>query len=171
MKLLLIFISVSLAAIFAACDVRSDIAKKNMEKYVSTPTPLISPTPAGTPIDPADIVEVDVGREGRTIFVDGDKQNKSAACTKFDRIMVNGNGSLITLKGACQQIMINGDQNTIMADAGLEYVFNGTNNTVKYLRFVNGKQPIVTENKAGNVAEKISAKAATGDKSPRKIVK
>ena len=171
MKLLLIVISVSLAAIFAACDVRSDIAKKNMEKYVSTPTPLISPTPAGRPIDPADIVEVDVSQEGRTIFVDGDKQNKSAACTKFDRIMVNGNRSLITIKGACRQIMINGDANTITAAAALEYVFNGSDNTVKYSRFVNGKQPTVTENKAGNVVEKISAEAVTGDKPPRKIVK
>ena len=46
--------------------------------------------------------------------------------------------------------------------AATEFVFNGSENTVKYSRFVNGKQPNIVENKPGNVIEQVSAEAATG---------
>lgn len=90
-------------AILASCDVRSEIAKKNMEKHISTPTPSVSPTPIGTPIAPADIVDVDVDLEGDLISVNGYNQNKTTACTKFNRIMLNGDANLISIKGVCRQ--------------------------------------------------------------------
>jgi len=160
MKILLLILFVSLIPIVAACDVRSEIAKKNMDKFVSSPTPPMSPTPVGTPIDPADIVEVNVNLKGKTIYVDGDKQRRAAACAQFDRVMVNGDNSEIKVNGACSQIMINGDGNKITADAVSEFVLNGSENTVRYSRFVNGKLPSVIENRAGNIIEKISVNAA-----------
>lgn len=151
-------------AILASCDVRSGIAKKNMEKYTLTPTqiPGILPTPAGTPIAPADIVEVDVNLDGDLIPINGYGQNKTTACTKFNRVMVNGDANKVTIKGVCRQIMINGDKNEITADAAMEFVFNGSENIVRYSRFPNGKRPSVIENRAGNIVERISPGATNG---------
>jgi hypothetical protein len=149
---------------------RSGIAKKEMEKYELAPTPTFAPQPTGTPIDPKDIVQVDVFQEGDTISIDGLKQNKSAACKKYDRVTVNGDDSMITVKGACRQIMVNGDRNKITADAAAEFVFNGSENIVKYSRFANGKQPSVMDNQGGNVVEKAPAQRAT-DQQKQKSVK
>jgi hypothetical protein len=171
MKVSITIFLLSSLAILASCDVRSETAKKSMEKYTSSPTPPIpTPTPA-TPIDPADIVEVDVNQEGDTIFIDGFEQKKTASCTKFNKIMLNGDKNTVTIKGACRQIMINGDGNKVTADAAKELVFNGSENTLSYSRFANGKQPLVTENRAGNVIEKVSAKAVTNGKPQNKVVK
>jgi hypothetical protein len=64
--------------------------------------------------------------------------------------------------------MINGDNNQVTADAAAEFVLNGTSNSLKYARFVNGKQPLIADNQAGNTVEKIAfdpAKARTQTKS------
>lgn len=154
-----VFITIScvlLIAILAACDLRSGIARDNMEKYTSTPTPSISPTPTLEPIDPADIVEVDTSQEGTTISINGYGLSKTTACTKFNPVMLNGDTNVVTIKGTCRQVMVNGDKNRIAADAAMEFVINGSENTVSYSRFANGKRPSVIENKTGNTIEKIS---------------
>lgn len=158
MRILFTISCVLLIATLASCDLRSEIAKNNMEKYVATPTPPISPTPTIEPVDPADVVAVDTSLQGDTISIAGDKQNKTAACTKFNRVAVNGDDSVVTIKGVCRQIMINGDKNKITADAAMEFVLNGSQNTVRYSRFPNGKRPSVIENRAGNIIEKVSSK-------------
>jgi hypothetical protein len=170
MKTLIISFLVLWIAILTSCDMRSGIAKKEMEKYELAPTPTIAPQPTGTPIDPADIVQVDVYQEGDTISIDGLKQNKTAACTKYNRVTVNGDDSIVTVKGACRQMMINGDRNKVTADAAMEFVFNGSENVVKYSRFPNGKQPSVIDNRGGNVVEKIPAQGTT-DQQRQKSVK
>jgi hypothetical protein len=81
---------------------------------------------------------------------------KKASCDKFNQVMVNASGSVVTIDGICRQIMVNGSGNQITADAAAEFVFNGADNSLKYARFVNGKQPLVTENQSGNVVEKIA---------------
>ncbi len=157
MKNLLAITCVLSIAILAACDLRSGIAKDNMEKYTSTPTPAPSgsPTPTPEPIDPADIVEVDASQDGPTISINGHDQDKTIACTKFNSVMVNGDTNAVTIKGACRQVMINGDKNKITAEATMGFVINGSENTVSYSRFANGKRPSVIENKTGNTIEKI----------------
>lgn len=166
MKVLLATLFIFLFVI-AGCDLRSETAKKEMEKFTSSPTPTILKTPTPEPIDPADIVNVDTNIEGDAVSINAFKENKNAACPKFNRLMVNGDDNVVAIKGACRQIMINGDRNKITADAAMEFVFNGSDNTVKYSRFANGKRPSVVENRAGNVVEKISATA----QSKTKIVK
>src|SRR5436190_8213681 len=121
MKTLVISFLVLITAILTSCDMRSGIAKKEMEKYDLAPTPTFAPQPTGTPIDPMDIVQVDVYQEGDAISFDGIKLNKTAACTKYNRVKVNGDENVITVKGACRQIMINGDRNKVTADGSAEY--------------------------------------------------
>jgi hypothetical protein len=125
-----------------------------MEKFSGSPTPSVSPTSTPTSIDPADIVQVDTSPDGKTLTVDGHMQKRTVDCKGFDRVMINGNGSAVTVTGACRQIMVNGNGNQITADAASEFVFNGTGNSMKYARFVNGKQPLVIENRSGNIIEK-----------------
>jgi hypothetical protein len=156
MKTLLTAVSLVLIAMFASCDMRSGTAKEEMEKFSGSPTPTISPTPTPTPINPADIVQVDTNQEGDTLTVNGTKQNKTVPCKKFDQVMINASASTVTVTGVCRQIMVNGSGNQITADAAMDFTFNGTDNTLKYARYANGKQPLITQNQAGNTVDKIA---------------
>lgn len=154
MRISLVIFFTLLIAAFACCDLRSETAKKEMEKFTSSPTPPILPTPEPRPISPSEVIAVDTNLEGDTISIDGHDQKKTAACTKFNQVRINGDGNKITVTGACRQIMINGDRNQITAVGSMEFIFNGSENTVKYTHFVNGKVPVTTKNRDGNVIEK-----------------
>jgi hypothetical protein len=161
----------TVAAFIAGCDLRSDTAKREMEEFSGTPTPTMSPTPTEAPIDPLDIVTVDTGTVGTTISVSGGDKKESVTCKTFDRVMVNGNRSVVTVKGACRLVIINGDSNQITADAFMDIVINGSGNTVTYSRYVNGKRPVINNNAEGNTVEKASAAEVTGTPSKNKSAK
>jgi len=171
MRILYPLFIVFMIAIAVSCDLRSGIAKQNMEKYVSTPTPPISPTPTPEAVDPADIVSVDTSVQGDMISINGYELNQTKDCTKFNRLMINGDDNVVTIKGVCRQIMINGDRNKVTADAATEFVLNGSENIVRYSRFPNGNRPTVIENRPGNVIEKAAAEAMTTNQKQYKIVK
>jgi hypothetical protein len=156
----LLRITIFLVFVFAAsvaCDLRSGTAKKEMERFdTPPPAPLPLPSAAASPVDPADVVEVDTSTEGEIVGVNGYSENKSVSCNKFDRVMVNGGRNSLTVKGPCRRIMVNGDDNRISADAVMDIVFNGSGNSVTYSRAVNGKRPTVTQNQQGNTVEQIS---------------
>jgi hypothetical protein len=157
MKYILPIFALSVAML-AACQ-PSGTAKNEMEKFSGTPTPYPSPTPLATPIDPADIVQVDTSLDGDILTVNGDGLKKTLDCTKYNHVMINGNASVVTIKGACRKLTVNGDGTQITADAVMEFVFNGTDNKATYSRFPNGKRPTVTENQQGNVVEQAPAAA------------
>lgn len=158
MKNLIAICCLLAVATFAACDLRSGTAKQEMEKFSGSPTPPISPTPTPEPIDPADIVNVDTSQTGPSISIDGYEIKRSVNCTKYNRVLVNGDKSTITIKGVCRQVMINGDKNSVTADAAMEFVINGSENTVSYSKFANGKRPSVIENKPGNTIEQAAVR-------------
>jgi hypothetical protein len=139
-----------------------------MEKFTSSPTPPIVAPPTPTPVDPADAVSVDTGIESGRISIDGYEKQTSATCSKLDRVRVNGDRNKITIKGVCRQIMVNGDSNEVNADAAIEFVFNGMENRLQYSRYPNGKAPIVTENRPGNIIEKSTAGTLTSRDSKTK---
>ena len=157
MRISIILCSLMLVVSFAGCDMRSGTAKEEMEKFSGTPTPARTPVPAEIPVDPADVIRVETDVPGETVSVYGADLKKSVVCSKFNRVMVNGNRNVVTVKGACQRIMVNGDGNEVISDATLEFVLNGNKNTVNYSRFVNGKRPIVNDNGDENIIEKTSA--------------
>ena len=147
-------------------DYRSGTAREEMEKFSGTPTPTIAPAPVVTPVDAGEIIQVDTNQDGGILTVNGHMQKQTVNCAKYDRVYVNGSGTTAIIKGACRQIMINGDKDQITADAATEFVFNGTGNEVTYMRFVNGKQPSIVENMAGNDVQKVPfASAATATRS------
>ena len=114
-----------------ACDVRSDTAKREMEKFTGTPTPVPSPTPTEAPIDPAAIVQADTNGLGELIDLYTNTGKKSVECKKFERVEIYANGSELTVKGVCRQIKISGDNNKINADAVMALIFAGDNNTIR----------------------------------------
>jgi len=170
MKILLLSLTIFLIVTLTACQ-PSGTAKNEMEKFSGTPTPYpsFSPTPEETPINPADIVQVDTSLDGDVLTVNGDGLKKTVDCKKYDQVMINGNSITATIKGACRRITVNGDGNQVTADAVMELVFNGTENKITYSHFPNGKRPSVTENQKGNVIEQVPAE--TSKKPGTKVVK
>jgi hypothetical protein len=160
-------------SILVSCDLRSGTANEEMEKFSATPTPTppVSSSPAATPIDPADIVQIDTGLEGKMLTLNGEAQRKTINCNEFNPVMIDGDHNIVTVDGACQRIMVNGDRNEISADAAMEFVFNGTENTLRFTRYPNGKRPSIVDNGSGNLVEKIPWQPETPSKSQNKGVK
>ncbi|HEV7699393.1 MAG TPA: DUF3060 domain-containing protein [Pyrinomonadaceae bacterium] len=148
MKNLSIIFLVVTVTILSACE-PSGTAKKEMEKFSGTPTPMITPTPEQTPIPAGDILAVDTELDGDILTVNREPK-KTLNCTKYNLVAINADASVVTINGACQKVTVNGDNNQITVDAAKEFAFNGSGNNVTYSRFVNGKQPIVTQNQPGN---------------------
>ena len=159
MKNSLIAFTVLSISILASCDAQSDMAKKGVEKYVTTPTPAVTPTPE-EPIDPADVVQANSTERGPVISVNRGQDKMNLVCDKYNRVMINGSSHTVTIKGVCSQIMLNGHKHDVTVDAVTEIVFNGNENKVRYSRYANGKRPIVTKNSKGeNLAEKVAGGA------------
>ena len=151
--------------ILASCDLRSGIAKEEAEKFNGAPTPSVSPTPTATPIDPADIVQVDTSQNGENVIFNQRQLNKPVTCIKYDDVNINIDSGTVTVKGVCRQITINGDDNKVTADAATRFVINGLGNNIGYLKYPNGQRPWVTDNGDGNIIEKISADAFVNNQS------
>ena len=107
MKTLSLLIVLIFLASASACDVQSGITKKSVEKYEPTPTPERIVVAEEPPIDPADIITAEAATPGPQIFISKADQ-KTANCDKYNRISVNGSGRIVTVKGVCSQLMING---------------------------------------------------------------
>ena len=149
----------AIASVLTACDPQSGITKKSLEKFGPTPTPSVVVTPAETPVDPADVVQVDTSVQGPTISINTPNDKTNVNCDKYNRLMINSSDKVVTAKGACSQLMINGNRNKVKMDAVMEVVFNGEDNQVEYAHFGNGKKPVVTDNKGGNTVAKVEAAA------------
>lgn len=143
---LLTFLIMALA--LTACG-PSGTAQKEMEKFSGTPTPTFAPTPEQTPVPLSDIVNVDTSQDGPILSVNGEP-TKTLNCDKYNQVSINGDNSVVTLKGACLRVTVNGDGNKITAEAADLFVFNGTGNRATYSRFINGIKPLVTDNQSGN---------------------
>jgi hypothetical protein len=167
MRTLILLLTLS-ATILSGCDLRSDTAKREMEKFSGTPTPTITPLPDLPPVDPADIVSVDTTQDGDIISVNGPQPKQNISCAKYNIVTVNVNGTAINIKGVCHRIVVNGDVNQIWVDASTEYVFNGTGNEVKYSKYPNGKRPLVVQNQAGNTIEHSPTASPTKTPNPTK---
>ncbi len=160
-RAIILITSIAVITALSSCDMRSGTAKREMEKFQSSPTPPILPQPTGTPVAANEIANVDTTVEGDKVSFEGYEEKSSLSCTKFNRVHINGDTNEVSIKGVCSRIMVNGDSNKIKIDAAVQLVFNGTNNTVQYSRYANGKMPIVTENRTGNLIEKAPTTTAT----------
>ena len=153
------------AAFLAACDPQSGIASKSVEKYTTTPTPARTPEIVEQ-IDPADSVSIEATTEGPRISIPPADEKKVVDCAKYNEVRVNGDSKIVNVKGVCRQLMINGDRNRVTGVAFTSIVFNGSENTVEHMKYVNATKPTVTDNGPSNMVTKIEASAATPAKKP-----
>lgn len=156
MKLFVIVLSLIVISFVSACDPQSGMTKKGLEKFNSSPTPEIKITPE-PPIDPAEIVTVDVATQGPNININGPDGKKQIDCAKYNKVAINADRLKLDIKGVCKQLMINGDKNEINGVAFTEIVINGSDNKVGYSKYANGKRPIIADNTSGNTVEKTVA--------------
>ena len=155
----LALLSAALLLSFSACDVQSEMAKKSVEKYTATPSPAASIVPE-EPIDPADVITVDITQpQGPKRLVNTTFKKTILDCNKYNRVSVNGDDWEVTIKGACEQIVMNGDRNTVNLNAVTAVMFNGAGNSVRYAKYINGRRPVVTDNGPDNVVEKVTGVA------------
>ena len=156
MKLFLFSAVLFISLLVTSCDVQSGIASKSVEKYVPTPTPEKT-VEVVEKIDPADVVTVDTSAQGDQISINPSDNKPNLDCKKYNRVIINGDAKTFTIKGACRQILVNGDRNKISVDAFSEIVLNGYDNNVQYSKYVNAKQPVITDNSKTNSISKTEA--------------
>ena len=139
------------------CDVQSGITQKSLEKYQPTPTPEKIATPAEEPIDPADVLNVDVTLDGPTLSVNKETDKKNLNCDKYNRVTVNADNQKVKISGGCSKIVVNGRGNQIDAVGATEIIAYGQNNTINYTKYVSGKKPILTDTSGTNTITKVAA--------------
>jgi len=153
MKAFALFTVLTICFYTTGCEVQSDITKKSLEKFQPTPTPE-KVVVVEEPIDPADVATADTSVQGPQIFISRATDKKKINCDKYNRVMVNGNDHVVDIKGACSQVMVNGNNNQVTLNAAGEIITNGTNNSVQYSKYVNGKKPTITDNSRVNTITK-----------------
>lgn len=151
-----VLFAIVLTAALTACEVQSGITKKSLEEYNPSPTPERTATPVEV-IDPADVVTVDTAAAaGPIINVNKPEEAKKVKCDKYNRVIINGEQKEVNIAGNCKQIMLNGDNNKVTVVGGVsELVFNGHDNTVEYVKYINGKKPLITDSGSGNTVTKV----------------
>ena len=156
MRLSIFITTICIVLLTAACEVQSDMAKKSVEKYQSSPTPPIVKATPEPPIDPADVVTVDTSTPGPPISVNQAAGKKPVDCAKFNNVNVNADKQEVVIKGACNKLMINGDGNRITGVAFNEIVINGTDNTIEHSKYLNNRRPVIDDNARGNTVSKVA---------------
>ena len=141
----------------SGCDVQSGITQKSLEKYQPTPTPERIATPPEEPIDPADVLNVDVTLDGPTLSVNKETDKKNLNCDKYNRVTINADDQKVKITGGCSKIVVNGRGNQIDAAGSTEIIAYGQNNTINYTKYVSGKKPLITDTSGTNTITKVAA--------------
>jgi len=145
-----------LLSVLLGCNAESEVSKGNASGNQATPTPerLVR---VGDKVDPSDVVQAEISEPGPTLLVSEETDKKNLKCDKYNRVMINSSDNKITISGACSQIMVNGHRNQISAVGAAEITTYGSENTVEYSKFVNGKKPVITDTSGSNTINKINS--------------
>ena len=155
MKFLASSLLLAISLVSAACDAQSEIAKKSVEKYQTTPTPQSTAAPE-EPINPADVVTADTSQEGPKLVVKKITDKTDLNCDKYNRVTINVTDMTLSIKGVCKEVMVNGDRNRVTLSAASTIVSNGYANTIQYVKYANGKRPFTKDNGGTSTIEKIT---------------
>src|SRR5215831_20704097 len=83
------------------------------------------------------------------IVIGGHDLKRTADCNG-NSVVVDANDSLITLKGECNEIRVNGSTNTITVDTVASIVLNSADNTIRWKKAAKGDKPKVVDRSTGN---------------------
>ena len=84
---------------------------------------------------------------GQVVAGDGAKQTLKCG---GDAVTVSGSRNRITLSGSCTQVVVNGDNNVIVAATVGQIVVNGRANTVSWKKAMKGTRPMQRVTGSGN---------------------
>lgn len=91
------------------------------------------------------------------VTIDKNNQKRTLDCAGGS-VTVDGNGNVLILKGDCSTLKINGNDNTVTAEAVAEIETWGNRNKVTWARGAGGRPPKVSNPGTGNTirrAEKV----------------
>lgn len=107
--------------------------------------------------DPSDVIEADISDPGPTLLVSEETDRKDLKCDRYNRVMINSSDNKISITGACNQILVNGHRNRVTAAGAVEIIAYGSENTVEYSKYVNGKRPMITDTSGTNTISRSKA--------------
>lgn len=83
------------------------------------------------------------------IVISGHDLRKTVRCNG-DKVVIDANNSVFTLRGQCDEVEVNGAENTITIDVVATIVLNSADNTVWWKKAANGDKPKVIDESSGN---------------------
>jgi hypothetical protein len=94
------------------------------------------------------------GRTTGDIVINGHDLRKTVDCNG-NNVIVDANDSVITLRGQCNEVKLNGSTNTITIDVVASIVLESADNTVRWKKAANGNKPKITDRSTGNKVEQV----------------
>lgn len=91
---------------------------------------------------------------GEDIVISGHDLRKTANCNGKN-VVVDANDSVITLRGQCNEVEVNGGSNTITIDVVASIVLNSADNVVRWKKAAKGDKPKVVDESSGNKVEQV----------------
>jgi hypothetical protein len=88
------------------------------------------------------------------IVINGHDLRKTVDCTGND-VVVEANDSIITVRGECKELRVNGSTNTITISTVASIVLNSADNTVRWKKAAKGNKPTVVDRSTGNKVEQV----------------
>jgi len=88
------------------------------------------------------------------IVIAGHDLKKTVDCTGND-VVVDANDSVITIRGECKELRVNGSTNTITVNIVASIVLNSADNTVRWKKAAKGEKPTVVNRSTGNKVEQV----------------
>src|SRR5258707_1338503 len=89
------------------------------------------------------------GGIGADIVINGHDLRKTVDCTG-NNLIVEANDSVITARGECNELRVDGSTNTITVNVVASIVLNSADNTVRWKKAANGNKPKVVDRSTGN---------------------
>ena len=93
------------------------------------------------------------GRRG-DIVINGHDLRKTVDCNG-NNVVVDANDSVITMRGECNEVKVNGSTNTITIDQVASIVLDSADNTVRWKKAANGNKPKIVDKSTGNKVEQV----------------
>jgi hypothetical protein len=91
---------------------------------------------------------------GEDIVINGHDLRNTVDCSG-NSVVVDANDSVITVRGECDELRVNGSSNTITVNVVASIVLNSADNTVRWKKAAKGNKPEVVDKSTGNKVEQI----------------
>ena len=88
------------------------------------------------------------------IVVGGHDLRKTVDCAG-NNVVIDANYSVITIRGECNELRVNGSTNSITVNSVASIVLNSADNTVRWKKAAKGDKPKVVDKSTGNKVEQV----------------